>query len=69
MLTHKLTAYRGQRDVTDAIYFLKEIKSKNKQQVFEKTFKYRPLIAFVQIDPHLFRTRFDLIWARVHGKY
>jgi hypothetical protein len=31
MLAHKLTAFRGQRDVTDAINFLREIKNSDRQ--------------------------------------
>ncbi len=31
MLAHKITAFRGQRDITDAVHFLKEIKNSGKQ--------------------------------------
>ena len=66
MLAHKLTAYRGSRDVTDAIHFLKEISSKDKEEVFKKVSKYRPFVPHIS-DP-LFESRFNRIWERVYGK-
>jgi Nucleotidyltransferase of unknown function (DUF6036) len=66
MLAHKLTAFRGQRDITDAIHFLKEIKSADKQQVFVLVVKYRPFVP--TIADTVFEKRFNQIWAEVHGK-
>lgn len=66
MLAHKLTAYRGKRDITDAIHFLKEIKNNDKQQVFLKTSKYRPFM--IRITDAVFEKRFNDIWEAAHGK-
>jgi hypothetical protein len=66
MLAHKLTAYRGQRDITDAIHFLREIKSPDKAQVFLTVTKYRPFVP--RIADALFEKRFNDIWTATHGK-
>ncbi len=66
MLAHKLTAFRGQRDVNDAVHFLKAVQSKNKSIVFEKVCHYRPFVPHV--DDKLFASRFDQIWEKAYGK-
>lgn len=66
MLAHKITAYRGERDINDAIHFLKEIPSQSQQDVFAKVSKFRPFVP--SIEDTKFQSRFDLIWERVHGK-
>jgi hypothetical protein len=66
MLAHKITAFRGERDINDAIHFLKEIPSLSKQDVFAKVSKFRPFVP--SIEDAKFQSRFDLIWERVHGK-
>jgi hypothetical protein len=57
---------RGERDINDAIHFLKEIPSQSKQDVFAKVSKFRPFVP--SIEDTKFQSRFDLIWERVHGK-
>ena len=66
MLAHKLTAFRGERDVNDAVHFLKEIKSKDKQSILVKTKSYKPFVP--HIDDKLFDSRFEKIWIRAYGK-
>lgn len=66
MLAHKLTAFRGQRDIDDAVQFLKAIGSNDKTCVFATIGKYRPLVP--QVSDLLFEHRFNQIWEDVHGK-
>lgn len=66
MLAHKLTAFRGARDINDAEHFLKEIKPKDKQAIFNKTSEYRPFVP--SIPDKQFEIRFNQIWEKVYGK-
>ncbi len=66
MLAHKLTAFRGNRDITDAVHFLKEIPTKDKEEVFKKVAEFRPFVPHV-VD-NLFKSRFNKIWEKVYGK-
>lgn len=66
MLAHKFTAFRGARDINDAEHFLKEIKPKDKQAIFNKTSEYRPFVP--SIPDKQFEIRFNQIWEKVYGK-
>lgn len=66
MLAHKLTAFRGNRDIDDAIHFLKEIKQKDKSAIFEKTKKFQSFVPHVA--DKLFESRFEQIWEKAYGK-
>lgn len=66
MLAHKLTAFRGNRDISDAVHYLKEIPSKNKQEVFRTVSDYRPFVP--RVEDSQFAARFDQIWYKVHGR-
>ena len=65
MLAHKITAYRGERDINDAIHFLKEIKSKDKQAIYKVVDGFRPFVP--QVPDAQFETRFNQVWAKAHG--
>ncbi len=65
MIAHKVTAFRGERDITDAIHFLKEIKDNDPVRVLENVSKYRPFVP--TITDELFQERFMLIWKRAYG--
>lgn len=65
MLAHKLTAFRGERDIDDAVHFLKEINSSDPSAILALVFKYRP---FVPATPDsLFERRFQQVWKRAYG--
>ena len=66
MLAHKLTAFRGERDIIDALSFLKEIPSQDRGEVFKKVSKYRPFVPHIADEQ--FMKRFNQIWERIHGK-
>lgn len=66
LLAHKLTAFRGQRDVNDAIHFLKDIKPKDKLAIFNKVSEYRPFVP--SVADKLFEARFEQIWGKAYGK-
>lgn len=66
MVAHKLTAFRGAKDVSDAIHFLKEIDPKDKQAVFKKVNEFRPFVP--QVANKLFESRFEQIWEKAYGK-
>jgi len=66
MLAHKLTAFRGERDINDAIHFLKEIKPTDKQAIFNKVTGFRPFVPHVA--DKLFESRFEQIWEKTYGK-
>jgi len=66
MLAHKITAFRGERDVNDAVHFLKEINSRDKGEILKKVNGFRPFLP--HIDDKEFESRFNRIWERVHGK-
>ena len=66
MLAHKLTAFRGDRDITDAVCFLREISTEDKSEVFKKVADFRPFVPHVEDD--LFESRFNQIWEEVHGE-
>lgn len=66
MLAHKLTAFRGDRDITDAVCFLKEIPNSDKSEVLKKTIDFRPFVP--HIEDELFESRFNQIWEEVHGE-
>lgn len=65
MIAHKVTAFRGERDITDAIHFLKEIKDNDPVRMLENVSKYRPFVP--TITDELFQERFMLIWKRAYG--
>lgn len=66
MLAHKLTACRGERDINDAIHFLKEIKPVDKHAIFNQVSEYRPFVP--HIEDNLFESRFEQIWIKVYGE-
>lgn len=66
MLAHKVTAFRGLRDKNDAIHFLKEIKPKDKQVIFQKVRKFKPFVPHVA--DALFEQRFNQLWEEAYGK-
>lgn len=66
MLAHKLTAFRGPRDRNDAIHFLKEIKPKDRNNIFQLVEKYRPFVP--HIADAIFEQRFNQIWEEAYGK-
>ena len=66
MLAHKLTAFRGDRDITDAACFLREISTEDKSEVFKKVANFKPFVPHVEDD--LFESRFNQIWEEVHGE-
>ena len=66
MLAHKITAFRGPRDRNDAIHFLKEIKPKVKQSIFQKVSEFRPFVP--NIADALFEKRFNQIWEEAYGR-
>ncbi len=65
MLSHKLTAFRNNKDIDDAINYLKEIKPIDKNLIFEKVSKYRPFIPNIADD--VFENRFNQIWLKAYG--
>ena len=67
MLAHKVTAFRGERDINDAVHFLKEIKSKDKLTIFKKVNGFRPFVP--HIADKLFETRFNQIWEKAYGRH
>ncbi len=66
MLAHKISAFRGKRDINDAVHFLKEIRSKNKVEVFKKVSSFRPFTPC--IADKVFETRFNQIWDSIYGR-
>lgn len=66
MLAHKLTAFRGDRDILDAEHFLREIKAGDKQAIFLKVSQYRPFVP--SVADTMFEDRFNRVWNMVHGK-
>jgi len=66
MLAHKITALRGPRDKSDAIYFLKEIKPKDKQVIFQKVCQFKPFVPHVA--DAIFEQRFNQLWEEAYGK-
>lgn len=65
MLAHKITAFRGVRDITDAVHFLKEIPFKNKDKVFKQVSQFRPFVP--QVADSLFESRFNQVWEKAYG--
>lgn len=65
MLAHKISAYRGDRDVIDGIGFLKEIKDNDCASVYKIVRKYKPFVPLVPDD--IFKKRFMEIWKRAYG--
>ena len=65
MLAHKLTAFRGDRDISDAKRFLEEIPSQDMDAVRNKVAQYRPFAP--TIADAEFERRFGQVW-RVHGQ-
>ena len=66
LLAHKLTAYRSERDINDAVHFLKEISPKDKHAIFQKVSSYRPFVPHVA--DRLFESRFEKVWEKAYGK-
>lgn len=66
MLAHKLTAFRGDRDISDAKRFLEEIQSKDMDAVRKKVAQYRPITP--RIADAEFERRFGQVWRMVHGQ-
>lgn len=66
MLAHKISAFRGERDINDAVHFLKEISNSDKETIFAKTKKYKPFVP--NVADNVFRKRFDQIWEKTYGK-
>lgn len=64
MLAHKISAYRGDRDIIDAISFLREIKNKDSESVYEKVHKLKPFVP--AIPDEIFKKRFNEIWKRTY---
>jgi len=64
MLGMKLSgAFRGNKDIDDAVEILKKIGKHNKSQTIEKVIKYKNFTPKIQDD--IIRKRFDLIWNKV----
>lgn len=59
MLAHKLTAFRGNRDISDAVHFLKEIPTKDKEVTFKKVTEFRPFVP--SVENKVFESRFSQI--------
>ncbi|GAA3924157.1 hypothetical protein [Litoribacillus peritrichatus] len=66
MLAHKLTAFRGDRDINDAVHFLKEITPNDHSAILKKVTEYRPFVPHVADE--LFEKRFNQVWEKTHGK-
>jgi hypothetical protein len=66
MLAHKLTAFRGDRDISDAKRFLQEIPNTDMDAVHRKVAQYRPFVPTVADTE--FERRFVLVWKLVHGQ-
>ncbi|CBL45371.1 Hypothetical protein HDN1F_35310 [gamma proteobacterium HdN1] len=60
LLAHKVHASRHDKDIQDAVLLLKEIKNKDKEQIYESVKKYSPFVPHVP-EP-LLRKRFDGVW-------
>lgn len=60
LLAHKVHASRHDKDIQDAVNLLKEIKGKDKDQIYEAIKKYSPFSPHVP-EP-LLRKRFDGVW-------
>jgi len=66
MLGMKLSgAFRGNKDINDAMEILKKIGNHNKSQTVEKVIKYKNFTP--QIPDDIIRKRLDLIWTKVFG--
>ena len=59
-LIHKVHASRHDKDIQDAVRLLKEIKGKEKEQIYEAVKKYAPFTPHVP-EP-LLRKRFEGVW-------
>lgn len=60
LLAHKVHASRHDKDIQDAVLMLKEIKDKDKEQIYEAVKKYAPFTPHVP-EP-LLRKRFEGVW-------
>ncbi len=60
LLAHKVHASRHDQDIQDAVLLLKEIKGKDKEQIYEAVKRYAPFTPHVP-EP-LLRKRFDGVW-------
>ncbi len=60
LLAHKIHASRHDKDIQDAVRLLKEIKGKDKEQIYKAVKKYSPLTPHVP-EP-LLRKRFEGVW-------
>lgn len=65
MLAQKVSAFRGERDISDAVYFFKEIKETDAEPVFLAVAQHKPFAP--RTPDELFRERFMIIWQRAHG--
>jgi len=63
LLSHKINAFRSKDDINDARLILKKLQGVNKEELFCKVRKYRP------VSPHIpdekFRERFEQLWGEV----
>ena len=66
MLAHKLTAYRGSRDLDYAVNYLKQIKPVDKVAIFSKVKTFKPFVPHI-VDS-VFEPRFNQIWDKTFGK-
>ncbi len=60
LLAHKVHASRHDKDIQDAVLILKEIKGKDKEQIYIDVKKYSPFVPHVP-EP-LLRKRFEGVW-------
>lgn len=61
LLAHKVHASRHDKDIQDAVRLLREIGSKEKEEIYEAVKKYAPFTPHVP-EP-LLRKRFDGVWS------
>lgn len=61
-----LLGRQQQRDIDDAIHYLKELRSKDNGMIFKKISEYRPSVP--QVADKLFESRFNQIWEKVYGR-
>jgi len=66
LLAHKVHAFRHVNDLEDAVRLLKEIKGKNKDDIYEMVKKYAPLSPKVLESER--RKRFEIIWGIVSNQ-
>ena len=66
MLGMKLSgAFRGNKDIDDAMEIIRQIGNKNKNETLEKVIKYKNFTPNIPDDT--IKKRFNLIWTKVFG--